>query len=68
MELPSGDQMALSASVEMVGQSSGIGGRAGGGVEVSEPDLLATVPGCWEENALVVGGELEAIVAGLRHG
>ena len=46
MDLPSGDHLALSASVAMVGQFFGIAGGAGGGVEVGEPDLLAAVRGC----------------------
>ena len=45
-----------------------IGSCAGGGVEVGEPDLLAVFAAGEEEDALVVGGELEAVVAGLGNG
>ncbi len=68
MDWPSGDHLALSASVEIAVSLLRVAGGAGGGVEVGEPDLLATVSAGKEEHGLPSGANWRPLSPGWADG
>ena len=68
IDLPSGDHLALSASVQIAVSFFALRRRAGGRIEIGQPDLLPTLSTRKKENRVPVGSELDAAVAGLGNG